>query len=193
MNTVTRISIVIWLLSSAAVLHGQELLTDEAISAWEYLNRVRENPSAFSSEIGVNLSYVRARPALAWDESLAAAAETKALDMAARNYVAHVDPEGYGMNHHMKRAGYDLRDDWTVPRSANSFESISYAQGYTAEGSGVFAIRQLILDRNVNPPGHRNHLLGIEDFWSNCTDAGIGIARIGDQTYVCVLVAKEDF
>jgi uncharacterized protein YkwD len=193
MRITGRLCIVLLLLGSAAVLHGQELLKDEALSAWEYLNRVRQNPSAHSDEIGVDLDYVTVRPELEWDENLADAAERKALDMASRDYFAHVDPDGYGMNHHMRQAGYELREDWTTPRSSNYFESISYTQGYAAEGSGVAAIRQLILDRNTNPPGHRNHLLGIEDFWSNCTDAGIGIARIGDRIYVSVLVAKEDF
>lgn len=193
MKTLRVLVVALVLLVLSTSLTGQEILHDEGITAFEYLNQVRENPSEFSGEIGVNLGYVKPKPVLAWDESLAEAAEKKAADMAARDYFAHVDPDGYGMNFYIQQAGYELRADWYSVRSNNFFESISYTGGYASEGSGVRAVQQLILDHNTNPPGHRNHILGIVDFWADCTDAGIGIARNGDAIYVCVLVAKHDF
>jgi uncharacterized protein YkwD len=170
---------------------SQELLKDEAQKAYQYLNEVRQHPSAFSEEIGADLSYVQAVPKLAWNEELAQAAEKKALDMAARNYFDHVDPDGYGMNYWIVKAGYELRDEWTKKKSYNNFESIQ-----AGLSSGVEAIKNLILDEGTNPPGHRNHLLGILPFWSNCTDVGIGMARDPDseyEYYMCILVAKHDF
>lgn len=172
-------------------VYSQDLLREEAQIAFQYLNEVRKNPSAFSQEIGVDLSYVQPRSELNWSNELAKAAEKKARDMAQRDYFDHVDPEGYGMNYWIVKAGYKLPDDWVSNKSSNNFESIQ-----AGLSSGKEAIMSLILDEGTDPPGHRNHLLGIETFWSNCTDIGIGIARDPDseyEYYTCVLVAKHDF
>jgi len=169
----------------------QELMKDEALKAYQYLNEVRHNPSEFSEEIGVDLNYVEALPALAWSNELTQAAEKKALDMATRNYFDHVDPNGYGMNYWIAKAGYKLPDEWLKKKGYNNFESIQ--AGLT---TGVEAIKNLILDEGTNPPGHRNHLLGIMPFWANCTDVGIGMAYNPDSEYryyTCVLVAKHDY
>jgi uncharacterized protein YkwD len=170
---------------------AQELLKEEAQSAFEYLNQVRQDPGAFSDEIGVDLNFVAARHVLKWNEKLASAAEKKAMDMAARNYFGHIDPDGYGMNYHIFQSGYPIPDDWWIDKTSNYFESIQ-----AGSSSGKNAIIDLIIDEGLDPPGHRNHLLGIEDFWSNCTDIGIGIAmKEGSEYtyYMCVLIAKHDF
>lgn len=172
-------------------VYSQDLLREEAQKAFQYLNEVRQNPSAFSQEIGVKLGYVESRPKLEWSNELAKAAERKAMDMAQRNYFDHVDPEGYGMNYWIVLAGYTLPDDWVSKKSSNTFESIQ-----AGLSTGKEAVKSLLLDKGTNPPGHRNHLLGIEPFWSNCTDIGIGLARNPDseyEYYMCVLVAKHDF
>jgi uncharacterized protein YkwD len=172
-------------------IYSQELLREEAQKAFQYLNEVRQNPSSFSHEIGVNLGYVQPRPGLAWSDELAEAAERKASDMAQRNYFDHVDPDGYGMNYWIVKAGYKLPDDWVSKKSNNNFESIQ-----AGLSTGKEAIMSLILDEGTKPPGHRNHLLGIEPFWSNCTDIGIGFALDPDSEYryyMCVLIAKHDF
>lgn len=172
-------------------VYSQEFLREEAQIAFQYLTKVRQNPSAFSQEIGVDLSYVQPRSKLNWSNELAEAAERKAMDMAKRDYFDHIDPEGYGMNYWIVKAGYELPDDWIVHKSSNNFESIQ-----AGLSSGKEAIMSLILDEGTEPPGHRNHLLGIEPFWSNCTDIGIGIARNPDseyEYYTCILVAKHNF
>ena len=71
---------------------------DEARKAFDYLNKIRKEPAKFSKEIGIDLSDVKARPALKWNDILAKVAEEKALDMANRDYFAHVTPEGLGIN-----------------------------------------------------------------------------------------------
>ncbi len=171
--------------------YSQELLKDEAMKAFQYLNEVRHNPSAYSEGIGVDLRYVAALPPLLWSNELAQAAEKKALDMAKRDYFDHVDPDGYGMNYWISKAGYTLPEEWLKKKSYNNFESIQ-----AGLSSGIEVIKNLILDEGTNPPGHRNHLLGIIPFWSNCADVGIGMARDPDseyEYYTCVLVAKHDF
>lgn len=172
-------------------LFSQELLTDEALNAFKYLNEVRSNPAAYSKEIGVDLGYVERLPPLAWSNELASAAEKKALDMAKRDYFEHVDPDGYGMNYWISKAGYSLPDEWLKKKSYNNFESLQ-----AGLSTGIEVIRSLILDEGTNPPGHRNHLLGIMPFWANCTDIGIGIAYNEDAEYsyyTCILVAKHNY
>jgi len=192
-NPMKREHFVIVLLATTFCLPAgaQELLKDEAKSAYQYLKQIRQNPGNFSSETGVDLSYVDARPELNWDKNLAGAAEKKALDMATRDYFDHTDPEGYGMNYHIFQAGYQIPEDWFEDVSSNYFESIQ-----AGHSTGKKAIINLIVDEGVDPPGHRNHMLGIVDFWSNCTDIGIGMAKKEGSTYtyyMCVMVAKHDF
>lgn len=159
--------------------------------AMDYLNQVRMNPAAFSNEIKVNLSGIKPNRPLKWDPRLAVAAQNKAADMARRNYFSHVDPDGCGMNIKIDQAGYKLNPSWIAQKSMNNFESL--AQNYSA--SGKEAVILLINDGGANNSnaGHRIHLLGMQQFWANCTDIGIGHASSNGRHYWCFLVAKHDF
>jgi uncharacterized protein YkwD len=172
---------------------AQTPLPEEAQKAYLVLNKIRQNPSAWSEKCGVDLSYVEPRPALAWNDILAQVATEKAIDMATRGYFAHLDPDGYGLNIKMHEAGYTLIPDFIDNISNFNFDNLS-AQG---EADGEVFIYGLINDEGVNPPGHRNAMLGIVDFWANCTDVGIGIVKgqEGSQygAYAVVIVAKHDF
>ena len=165
--------------------------SSEIQAAFNYLNAVRKNPARYSNEIGVSLNGVQATHELKWNSTLAKVAQAKAQDMAKRNYFSHVDPDGNGMNIKINAAGYSLRSDWYSNRSLNYFESI--AVGTT---TGKEAIQLLINDSGASneSAGHRRHLLGIDNFWSNCYDIGIGMAKGGSYGYYwCVLIAKHDF
>jgi uncharacterized protein YkwD len=162
---------------------------DEARKAFEYLNRIRKEPAKFSKEISINLENVKARPALKWNDILAKVAEEKALDMANRDYFGHVTPEGLGINIQIHEAGYSLPKDWVKEKDQNFFESIS-AGTNTAEE----AIRNLIIDRDLPAASHRKQLLGITDFYSECTDIGIGFARNPKskyRTYMSIVIARK--
>ena len=162
---------------------------DEARKAFEYLNRIRKEPAKFSKEIGINLENVKARPALKWNDILAKVAEEKALDMANRDYFGHVTPEGLGINIQIHEAGYTLPKDWLKEKDQNFFESIS-AGTNTAEE----AIRNLIVDKDLPDSSHRKQLLGITDFYSECTDIGIGFARNPKskyRTYMSIVIARK--
>ncbi len=145
----------------------------EARRALEYLNRVRANPASFSAEIGLDLSRVAPRPPLRWDKRLAASARLRAGDLAKRNYFAHVNPEGLGPNHFARQAGYPLPELWPGGRG-NNIEALH--GGTDASGGPEEAIRSLIRDAGVDPPGHRIQLLGMNDFFAAHRDAGIGLA-----------------
>jgi uncharacterized protein YkwD len=169
----------------------QEFLKDEARQALDYLNEIRKSPASFSDSTGVDLGYVKTRQALEWNDILARVAEEKAFDMAEREYFSHVDPDGNGINILIKQAGYELPDSWVEDVSVNYFESLQ-----AGAASGKEVINDLIKDEGTDPPGHRNHLLGIDEFWSNCVDAGIGMVKKEGSLYgyyTCIIIAKHDF
>jgi uncharacterized protein YkwD len=162
---------------------------DEAHKAFEYLNKVRTEPAQFSKEIGIDLSDVKPRPALAWNNTLAKVAEEKALDMARRDYFGHVTPEGLGINVQIHEAGYTLPKEWVKEKDQNFFESIS-----AGTDTGVEAIRNLILDKDLPAALHRKQLLGITEFYAACTDIGIGFARNPKskyRTYMSIIIARK--
>jgi hypothetical protein len=45
--------------------------------------------------------------------------------MAKRNYFAHVDPDGFGMNYYINLGGYSLDTFWLNNPKENNFESIN--------------------------------------------------------------------
>jgi hypothetical protein len=167
-----------------------EIDKGEARKAFLLLNNIRNSPSSFAAEMPF-LAEITSKPLLCWNDTLAAVAEAKALDMATRNYFGHVDPDGFGMNHFMNKAGYKLNSKWLTKKEMNFFESLS-----AGAPDGETAIRNLVIDKNVPSLGHRKHLLGLDDWSATLYDLGIGYARpngiLGFKSYVCVLIAKHD-
>lgn len=160
--------------------------------AFDYLNAVRENPTAYNDELGIDLSAVEKRNNLIWSPELAKAAYNKAKDMAERNYFAHVDPDGYGMNYKINEAGFTLADYLMKSKTSNNFESIAAG---TNRNTGKIMIQQLIIDKGVPSLGHRKHLLGMTDFWASAEYCGIGFYKKPSSTYthyICVLIAKHE-
>ncbi|WP_153798077.1 CAP domain-containing protein [Foetidibacter luteolus] len=159
----------------------------EALKAFELINSIRQNPASFT---GANLSGVNAMPALNWNDTLAKAAEAKALDMARRNYFSHTDPNGLGMNYHINKAGYSLNQAWLTNTSNNYFESI---QAGAADGEE--AVSMLIIDNGVPTLGHRKHLLGMDQWNASLKDIGIGFVRTAEgskfKSYTCILIARH--
>lgn len=167
-----------------------ELRPQEALNFIAYLNRIRSNPPAYSDSTGVKLTGVKPKPVLKINTILMKVAETKALDMANNDYFDHTTKRGEGINIALHRAGYRIPDYMYKDKKSNSYESI--VAGFP---DAIDAVNCLIQDKGVHPPGHRNHLLGLVDFWSGCTDIGVGYAyREGAeyQWYVSVIIAQEE-
>ncbi|MFN3316407.1 MAG: CAP domain-containing protein [Raineya sp.] len=164
--------------------------TNEVKTAFDFLNKIRQAPHLYSKEVGINLSGISARQALIWNDTLAKVAQAKAEDMAKRNYFDHTNPEGKGINIMILEAGYQIPPEWTEPKNNNYFESL--AAGNTTPKEGII---YLLRDGGVidhKKAGHRSHLLGIDKFYSNLTDIGIGWAKGGKfGTYLCVIIAKK--
>ncbi|MBX3101084.1 MAG: CAP domain-containing protein [Bacteroidetes bacterium] len=161
-----------------------------AFDALAYLNEIREHPHSYVNELGVELqgvpvylSRLRVNPVLMQ------VAEQKALDMAQRDYFAHVDPDGVGINLRMHEAGYALPEPWRDEPHENNFESL--AAGLP---DGRQTIRALIVDDGVPGLQHRKHLLGLTRFYAGCTDVGIAFVRARGtvfRTYCCIIIARQ--
>jgi len=160
--------------------------------AFDFLNKVRQNPHLYSKEIGINLTGITAQPPLRWNDILAQVAQAKAEDMMKRSYFEHTTPEGKGINILLFEAGYPLPKEWTEPQNNNYFESLIAGNATPKEG-----IIYLLRDGGVidhKKAGHRSHLLGIDKFYSNLTDIGIGWAKGGKLgSYLCVIIAKTQW
>lgn len=177
---------------------GMILSESIAKDAFSRINDIRENPDAYSNELGVDLSGVEPRENLNWNNTLKKVAQDKALDMARNNYFSHTTKDGYGINYLINKAGYKLADYLLTEDSQNNFESLFMYSGTSEIDNtvGIRAVNALIIDANTPSLGHRKHLLGIGDFWSDCYDCGIGISKILDgnlyKYYVCVIIAKQE-
>ncbi len=178
------------------VFNGQ-INTDQGQQAFAYLNKVRVNPSAFSQECNFNLSGFVSRPALTWNNLLQKAAEDKALDMYNRNYFAHRNPNGEGVDAKIQATGYNLDNVlYFVDRTTSNYESLASAGGSnTTTLTGIDAIRNLIKDGDYVVTGHRDHLLGVTPDRAKLTEIGIGwvpFKKDGLNQYICcVLIAKQ--
>lgn len=174
----------------SAKLSPPSIDKEEAEKAFLLLSKIRANPAAFADEMPF-LAEIGSKPLLKWNDTLAQVAEAKALDMATRKYVAHVDPDGYGLNYLINKAGYNLNPKWLAKKELNFFESIS-----AGAPSGEGAIRTLLIDKDVPTLGHRKHLLGLDEWTSTLYDIGIGYARPVDNSpymsYVCLIIAKHN-
>jgi len=164
-------------------------IASEAQEAFNYLNQVRAEPEKYSDEIGVDLSYILPMHQLIWNDTLAEVAHNKAQDMSDRDYFGHVDLDGNGINIKIHEAGYLLPDVWIADKRANLFESLAIGHS-----DGIEAIKALIKDEGIDPPNHRYHLLGLNDFWAGCYDIGIGFVREDNPlypTYSCIIIARH--
>lgn len=113
------------------------------------------------------------RKNITFDPVLLAVARARAKDMATRNYFSHTNPDGYGPNYLLKKAGYKLPDWWKNEKAANYIESIS----------GGRATAQDTYTGWMNSPGHKKHVLGEIDFYSSQTVVAIGHYYSAGSTY----------
>lgn len=124
------------------------------------------------------------RPTLVCNAILAQVARARAQDMADRNYFGHVNPDGYGPNYLVVAAGYSLPDFYSQSVTGNNIESI--AAGY-ADGEDAW-------NALLNSEHHRTHVLGLDPFYAEQTDIGIGYVSVDNSEYVrywVIITAKS--
>lgn len=189
---------VVWLAATPPPGASVEFDPQAAKAAAKYLNKIRQNPAKHSQAVGINLRKYERRAPLNWNDQLAKAARWKVRDMAEKDYFNHIDKNGYGMNHHINRFGYALNADWLEDKRANNFESLFAA---TDPKSAKQVINDLIVDEGYRVPGHRIHLLGVDEWNASLKDIGIafgtdtsaGRDKDGIRFFVCIIIAKHDW
>lgn len=126
------------------------------------VNRARANPQGYDTEKGLGGVCNGITPAhpLALNERLVTSSRFHSAEMAQHGYFAHTSPiTGHQPNKMERNAGYPLKS--TFPDAANYVESLAgqFSSGGSVSYEATAAVRALILDQGVNPPGHRYHLL----------------------------------
>ena len=147
-------------------------------AALAHLNWMRQNPAAAGRQLGLNLNNVRPQPPLRVHPILTQVARERAEDLGQRRYFGHVDPDGRGPNIKVVEAGYPLPRHFLRRTDSNFIESL-----VAGRATGQTAIDALIIDAGINPPGHRIHLLAMNDFFQRHTDIGVGFACVPGSPY----------
>lgn len=120
------------------------------------------------------------RQAFTLHTTLTRVAQARADDLAARDYFSHVDPDGYGPNWHVRRAGYPL--PWWYGIDEDGIVSIAANQVESIHGGGVDVAE--VMDGWLNSPSHKRQVLGLLDFYADQTDVGAGHTGVEGTTYL---------
>ncbi len=123
-----------------------------------------------------------AKPPLAWNPSLASAAQAHTEDMVANQYQSHTGSDGSTADQRMQQAGYT---------DASSTGENAYAYATSVDE----AMQAFLIDWGVPDSGHRRNLLQANVSTSSAfTDTGIGIASTStSNSTVGPMVITEDF
>jgi uncharacterized protein YkwD len=113
------------------------------------------------------------RPSLTCHHILAQVARERAEDMAKRHYCGHTNPDGFGPNYLVRQAGYVLPWYYNAEPDANNIESVACGSS-TAEATW---------QTWMSSSDHRDHLLGLEPFFAEQVEYGIGYAYDPSSPY----------
>lgn len=163
-----------------------------AKQAIAYLNKIRASPASYANTLGIReLKNIQPKITLKENAILRKVAEQRAMDLAINNYFSHINKNGEGVNILLARAGYPIKESSYKRKNSNYYESLS-----AGDMSPEEHIDNLIIDEGVEPPLHRNHLLGLSEFWENCTEIGIGLVKAPKTkygAYMVVIIARPEF
>ncbi|MCL4300460.1 MAG: CAP domain-containing protein [Anaerolineae bacterium] len=124
------------------------------------------------------------RASLSCHPVLAQVARQRAEDMAQRDYFSHTTPEGYGPNYLVRQAGYVLPSFYSTALDGNNIESI--AAGFPTAAA--------TWQQWMGSTPHRTQLLGLNSFFAEQTEYGIGYAFNPNSEYLyywVVITAKR--
>lgn len=175
-----RLCVIVALTVAMTPLFAQQTPTASEVAFLYELNRARSNPQAYDQEnnLGGILNGVVARPPLALNLNLVQSARFHSTEMATHGYFAHQSAvTGDWPNKMARDAGYPLYSGWTD--DANYIESLAarYSTAGSVSYSAPEALKALIIDAGWNPPGHREHLLGITTHAAAFREVGTGYAQ----------------
>ena len=128
-----------------------------------------QGPNAHEEQIArlMQQSPEQRRPSLTYPPILGRVARERAADMATRRYFGHTDPDGLGPNTLVRRAGYVLPAFYSNAPDGNNIEAIA-AGAATAEAAWELW---------MSSPPHRTHILGLQPFYAEQIEYGIGYAH----------------
>jgi hypothetical protein len=189
--------------AAAATAAGTALADDPPLGAVEpdgqeqagiyALNRARNDPAAYGTEIGTDLSAVAAQQPLAVNENLTGSARFHATEMLVHAYFNHVSPvTGKGPNQMAVDNGYDLFGQglgtaWT---DVNTIESIAFGQNRIPTAPEAVAL--LVIDAGVPGLGHRTHLMATVPQFQAHREIGCGHATGGSTRLYSIHTAYRD-
>jgi uncharacterized protein YkwD len=113
------------------------------------------------------------RETLVLSSVLSNVSRAHSCDMIKRNFFEHINPDGVGSNFRVLTAGIELPEYYSRAVDANNIESI--AAGYDTPEKAYMGLK--------TSPRHRNHVLGIGDFYSQQIIIGIGICYSQKSKY----------
>ncbi len=175
-------SVLLLLAAAGPAAAQQEPAADEMAFLWA-LNRARSNPPQYAAENGLGslLDAVLPAPPLALNPNLVQSARFKAVEMATNDYFAHQSAVTSTWPNKLERDnGYALHS--SLSDTANNVESLAAGTVLTALG----ALKLLVEDTGVVPPGHRYHLLADgpnRSFYLLFREAGFGHGFDATSTY----------
>src|SRR5271165_3991343 len=190
-------------------LESRELLsggiaapTDQEQYMLELINQARMNPQAAAVSVTSNptpdilatvahynvdlnateqaIASAPAKPPLAWNPDLAAAAQAHSQDMATNQFQSHTGSDGSTPDQRMQQAGY-------TNASSTGENAFAYASSIDE------AMQAFLIDWGVPDAGHRRNILQPDVSSSDAYQSvGIGIATTTNNT-VGPLVITQDF
>lgn len=170
----------IFCILSSSLCFAQKIknLKELALESIHYLNRIRQAPNLYSDSVGIYLGAIEPTHILEIDPVLMQIAEERALDMVRHNYFGHTSPAGHTVNSLLCDKGFKIPKEFCQFRTINNFESIC-----GGVQRGIECINILLRDEGLNPPGHRIHLLGMDDFYKSHRRIGAALIYKKDSEY----------
>ncbi|MEZ6186349.1 MAG: IPT/TIG domain-containing protein [Planctomycetota bacterium] len=95
----------------------------------ELINRARRNPTAEGQRLGIDLSAYTPKQPLIMNQFLLSAATSHTMDMAARAFFDHLNPDGVNANGRILDSTYALHPSFTTSRIVNLTENIGQGSG----------------------------------------------------------------
>lgn len=196
-------------------------LTPSEQAILERVNEARANPPALIGDWQKDLADRRASKRLPCDEpdsmldpiksykpmqplaanqQLTDAARAHAKDEVARNFWAHVNPDGVGSNQRILAAGYPLPLNkgvngfiYSDKKDAVNTESIYKLTGLEEAPASAWpgAVDALIIDACIPSRGHRDHVLGVGGTSPAEPEIGVGAASGNKQHHVVIETATR--
>jgi len=126
------------------------------------------------------------KPALKWDEQLAVIGRDDCVDMAARGFFNHINPDGETPADRAIRHGFQVEKDFGTYVRVGVGENIAMLSYYPGSPDDI---AKFIVDAWMNSPGHRANIVDSEE--QKFTVIGIGVTY--DQATDTWYAAQEFF